>query len=71
MRIEGNKLTADDGMMLTNGETVAGVVYLASGAVPADWREVTAEEAEVIRRDALEAEDAGYQAALQEMGVDV
>lgn len=71
MQILGNKLSADDGMMLTNGETVAGVVYLASGAVPADWREVTAEESEVIRRDALDAEDADYQAALQEMGVDV
>ena len=71
MRIAGNKLIADDGMMLTNGETVAGVVYLASGAVPADWREVTADEAEVIRRDALEADDADYQAALNEMGVDV
>lgn len=71
MQILGNKLSADDGMMLTNGETVAGVVYLASGAVPADWREVTTEEAEIIRRDALEAEDADYQAALNEMGVDV
>lgn len=71
MQIVGNKLIADEGMRLTDGETVAGVVYLAPGAVPADWREVTAEEAEVIRRDALEAEDADYRAALNEMGVDV
>ncbi len=71
MQIIGNKLIADDGMMLTDGTAVASTVYLAAHAVPADWREVTTQEAEIIRRDNLEAESADYQQALEEMGVDV
>lgn len=71
MQIVGNKLIADDGMRLTNGEIVVSVVYLACDATLDDWREVTESEAETIQRDSMEAEVEDYQRALNEMGVDV
>ena len=46
-------LTPDDGMRLTDGETVAdGEVYLGANAAPDAWREVTEMEAEQIRAEA-------------------
>ena len=46
-------LTPDDGMRLTDGETVAeGEVYLAVNASPDAWREVTEAEAEAMIADA-------------------
>ena len=52
MQILGNKLIADDGMMLTNGEsTYCKKVYLAIGTTPDDWREVTEQEAEKAMED--------------------
>ena len=54
-------LTPDDGMRLTDGETVAdGEVYLGANAAPDAWREVTEAEADAIRAEAerrAEAED--------------
>lgn len=45
MQIINNKLIAEDGMTLTNGEAFGKTVWLASGASPGDWWEVTDEEA--------------------------
>lgn len=45
------KLTADDGMTLTNGETFGKVVYLAAGADPDNWREITDSEAEALKAE--------------------
>lgn len=57
MQIIGNKLIAEDGMYLTNGEVYAKTVHLAVTAVPADWREVTAAEAEAATTE-IAAEEA-------------
>ena len=59
MQIINNKLIADEGMTLTNGEAFGKKVYLASGASPYDWWEVTDEEAtnlstELTDREALD-----------------
>lgn len=43
MIIEGNVITADDGMMLTNGETFSKKVYLGIHDDPSNWQEVPEE----------------------------
>lgn len=40
------KLTAADGMTLTNGETFGKDVYLAPGDSPDNWQEITEAEAQ-------------------------
>ena len=40
------KLTADAGMVLTNGETYGKAVYLGTGDSPDNWHEVTEAEAQ-------------------------
>jgi len=42
MIIEGNVLTADEGKILTNGETYSEQVYLGIHDSPDNWREVDA-----------------------------
>ena len=43
------KLTATDGMVLTNGEVYGRVVYLGDGDSPDNWHEITdAEYAEIL-----------------------
>ena len=69
MNINGNKLTAAEGMTLTNGEAFGKTVWLASGDRPGNWREVTDEEAETMRTDLEEAQEADYLAALDKLGV--
>ena len=69
MNINGNKLTAADGMTLTNGKAFGKTVWLASGDRPENWREVTDEEAETMRTDLEEAQEADYLAALDKLGV--
>ena len=44
--IELRKLTASEGMMLTNGETYGSVVYLGVNDAPENWHEVTMAEYE-------------------------
>ena len=39
-----NKITADDGMWLTNGETYSKEVYLGRDSNAENWREITEEE---------------------------
>lgn len=47
-------LKADDGMILTNGETFSTLVYLGIYDSPENWREITEEEAEQLKSE-LEA----------------
>ena len=46
--IELRKLTASNGMTLTNGETLSKEVYLGKNDTPDNWHEITDEEAEKI-----------------------
>lgn len=51
MRIENIKkikLTADEGMMLTNGTSVCKVAFLAKGDSESNWNEIPEEEAKKI-----------------------
>ena len=45
------KLTATEGMTLTNGETFAKEVYLGSEDNPENWNEITDEEAAAIQKE--------------------
>lgn len=49
--ITRTKLTADEGMTLTNGTTFGKEVYLGSGDTPDNWREITDAEAEKIQAE--------------------
>jgi len=42
------KLTAAEGMMLTNGDTFGKEIYLAPGDSPDNWRDISAEEAQAL-----------------------
>lgn len=67
-------LTADDGMMLTDGTSFGTTVRLGKEANEAKWYEITAEEAEKrMNEESTEDEvtEADYQDALREMGVKV
>lgn len=66
-----NVLIADEGVTLTNGEAFGKTVHLASGDDGSGWREVTDEEAAVLRRDLEEAAAEDYEAALADLGVDL
>lgn len=55
--IELLKLTAAEGMTLTNGEAFGKEVYLGVNDSPENWWEITEEEAAVIEQAQLE--DAG------------
>lgn len=48
MTIEGNIITASEGMVLTNGENFATVVRLGDWDSPENWHEITKEEYEAI-----------------------
>ena len=69
------KMTATEGMILTNGEVYGRVVYLGSGDNPDNWWEITEAEYESITENTEISDDsataADYQAALREMGVKV
>lgn len=70
MGIVKNKLTASEGMTLTDGEAFGKTVYLASGADASRWYEITDAEAEVLKRDLEEAAAADYESALEDLGVE-
>lgn len=57
MTITNNKLVADEGMTLTNGETFGKVVHLARGASADQWWEITDAEAEAATAE-VDAEEA-------------
>lgn len=44
-------LKADDGMVLTNGETFSKFVYLGVHDSPENWREITEEEADHLKTE--------------------
>ena len=44
-------LKAEDGMVLTNGETFSTLVYLGVHDSPENWHEVTEEEAERLKAE--------------------
>lgn len=48
MTIEGNIITASEGMVLTNGENFATVVRLGDWDKAENWHEITKEEYEAI-----------------------
>ena len=47
MIIDGNRLTPENGMWLSNGQTASQRVLLAVNDSASNWYEITAEEAEV------------------------
>ena len=69
-------LTADPGMVLTNGTDYGRVVWLAEGADPAAYYQITEAEYNAIMEseptegDPNEAGVADYQAALARLGVE-
>lgn len=70
--MERKRLTANEGMVFTNGESYGKIVFLAVGSSSDDWHEIT--EAEYEARMVEDAEDnvatdEDYQTALREMGV--
>ena len=73
--MERIKLSASEGMILTNGEAYGTEINLGSGDCPDNWREITKDEFEEEMKDAEtaneEATEADYQDALREMGVKV
>lgn len=68
-------LVADEGKYWFNGETYGKTVILPADADTSVWREVTEEELpksdEPISGDPTMANEADYQNALREMGVEV
>ena len=63
MIIQGNKLTADEGKILTNGETYSSEVYLGIYDSPSNWREIL--ESEVPSEKPEQEESNEYKQALQ------
>ena len=54
--ITTTKLTADEGMVLTNGKTYGKVIYIADAELPTDYCEIT--DAQYQRMVAQESEEA-------------
>ena len=50
--IELIKLTAAEGMTLTNGEVYSKEIYLGCNDTPDNWREITDEEAALLQAEA-------------------
>lgn len=57
MKIENNILTADIGMVLTNGNTFGHIVYLGVGDSIDNWHEITEEEAERLQNEEVPTEE--------------
>lgn len=49
--IKITKLTADEGMTLTNGEAYGKEIYLGCNDTADNWREITDEEYQTIRKE--------------------
>ena len=60
-------LTADEGMVLTDGTTYGKVIYLAEDADPATYYQITEAEFDAIEEN--QATPADYEAALARLGV--
>ena len=53
--IQIRELTADDGMMLTDGKVFSDKIYLGCNDQPENWDEVTEADAKIMK-DKLESE---------------
>lgn len=62
-------LKADEGMVLTNGTDYGVVIYLAEGADPSVYHQITEAEYNAIM-ESEQAEGADYEAALAKLGVE-
>ncbi len=51
--IELRKLTAAEGMTLTNGEAFSKEIYLGCNDSPDNWREITDEDAEQLKKELM------------------
>lgn len=67
--MERKKLTASDGMVLTDGKNYGRIIYLAEGADESAWREITAAEYEEIA-NSEQADEADYIDALGRLGAE-
>ena len=67
-----NKLIADEGMTLANGETFGKIVWLGVGDDGSSWTEITDAEAEIMKRDLEAANELEQKAAAYDilMGLD-
>ena len=70
------KLTASDGMVLTNDSAYGKEIYLGVNDSPNNWHEITdAEYAEILADQEIDnpnrATEEDYQAALSEFGVKI
>lgn len=75
MTIQGNVITADEGKILTNGETYSTQVYLGIYDSPENWREIDPPEdtgddpaGDIMPEEATEED---YAEALSMLGVTV
>lgn len=55
--IEIMKLTASEGMILTNGEAFGTEIYLGKNDVVENWHEITQAEYDAIRKEQEEANE--------------
>lgn len=62
-------LTADEGMVLTNDTDYGKEIWLAEGADPTAYHQITEAEYNAIA-ESEQAEDADYEAALARLGVE-
>ena len=60
--IELRKLTASEGMTLTNGETLSKEVYLGKNDTPDNWYEITDAEAEKIEAQRMAEIESNHEA---------
>ena len=50
-KIEIRKITASEGMTLTNGEVFSKEIYLGKNDSPENWNEITDSEAEALMKE--------------------
>lgn len=63
------RLVANNGMVLTNGEAYGSVIFLGTGDSADNWYEITEAEYEALMENDNPATEEDYQDALREMGV--
>jgi hypothetical protein len=71
--IDETTIQADEGMMLTNGDTFGSIVYLGKNDGIDNWHEITEAEAERLQNAETpteeEATEADYISAFEDLGV--
>ena len=56
MEINDNRIKADEGMMLTNGNAYGKTVELGIGDAPDNWHEITEEEYNAVLEEKIQGE---------------